>query len=135
VYKKILVKIFTAVSTAVINTLEPKTSQQVKERCADFVVAEYHALQPVHKIGISIIATYLEASSILVRRKRFTKCAFKEQQEIITHWLSSNIYPKKAFMQFFANFTVLALYDSHQVLKNHGIDIESYKKTLRFYYE
>jgi hypothetical protein len=116
-----------------VSAMEGKEDGFVAEECANFAAAVCQNMQPLYKVGIAGLALYLNFSQLLRYGKFFINLPLEKRTKILDKWSGSLLGPKRDFVKLFLNLSILAYYDSEDVLEKMGVDTREYLKIQRLY--
>lgn len=103
------------------------------KKCAGFILAVISKMQPIYKYGILTIIFYFNFVSLISRGRSFMNLSLPDRVKIINKWSKSRLGLKRDFIKLLLNLVVIAYYDSENVLKKNGINMDDYLKIQRLY--
>lgn len=131
--QKFFYETVSALVEALIMDISGKRNSSITAKCTEFVVREVGMMQPLLRIAVTLLMGYMNYAQIFRHGEPLTGMPLDARVGVIKAWAKSRFSFKNDFLKMMLTFTILAYFDTDEVLDEAGIDVREYSRISRFY--
>lgn len=122
-----------AVNELVVEECTGAPDRELTEIAYGFIKEMFAAMQPLHRIGLRVLALWFCASALVRYGRMPWSLTFAQRRRLFRQWKKSRMGAKRDFIYFFITLGVVAVYDSEKMLRRLGVDQNRYLTLQCFY--